>query len=216
MSVKDILESLGAPSGSVLWGMAYGDDMKRAWNECEHPELLLPIAVGVGVPNFDVINACVEVVRVNLACMAAHEATERGLRIVERFICDEADGGEVVVVLQTMARLSHETQDIAQQASFGAVAHTGEAALLGGRGIIEPMMNRLSVAVILSAQARAETIANGSTDVHKGAIVDATLKGTAPLVRRYIPYESFVGGIISAIATAHVRGEVYDEEFPDA
>lgn len=218
MSVKAILESLGAPAEAVSWAADYGDDMKRAWDECEHPELLLPIAVGIGVPNFDVVNACIEVVSVNLSCMVIHPAVEKGLKIVERFICDEADSGEVVVVLQTMGRLTQEIDKsmFAQRSSFGAVAHTGEAALLGSDGQIGPMMSRVSTAVMLSAQARAETIAYGSSDKHKADVIEATLKGTAPVVRKYIPYESFLGGVISAITTAHIESDTYDEEFPCA
>lgn len=218
MLVQGVLRSLGAPAEAVSWAADYGDDMRRAWNECEHPELLLPLAVGIGVPNFDVVNACVEVVGVNLSCMVIHPAVEKGLKLVERFICDEADSSEIVVVLQTMSRLTREINEdmVAQRSSFGAVAHTVEAALLGEGGHIGPMMSRLSTAVMLSAQARAETIAYGSTDKHKSDIIDATLKGTAPLVRRYIPYSSFVGGVVSAITTAYIKGEVYDEEFPCA
>ena len=218
MSVKEILESLGAPAEAVSWAADYGTDMERAWNECEHPELLLPLAVGIGVPNFDVVNAAVEVIDVNLKCVVIHPAVEKGLKIVERFICDEADVGEVVAVMQTMARLTHEMDDeaVSQRSSCGAVAHVSEAAVLGDQGIIAGMMTRLSTAVMLSVQARAEAIGAGSTNKHKSDIIEATLKGTAPLVRRYIPYSSFVGGVVSAITTAHIEGEVYDEEFPCA
>lgn len=225
MLVQGVLRSLGAPADAVSWAADYGDDMRRAWNECEHPELLLPMAVGIGVPNFDVVNACIEVVGVNLSCMkldwddkslVINPAVEKGLKLIERYICDEADSGEVVVVLQTMAKLSMDVRGHAQRSSFGSVAHTGEAALLGDNGHIGPMMSRLSTAVMLSAQARAETIAYGSTDKHKSDLVNATLKGTAPLVRRYIPYESFLGGVISSMAVAHIQGDVYDEEFPCA
>jgi hypothetical protein len=230
MLVQEILKSLGAPDNAVSWAADYGDDIRRAWNECEHPELLLPLAVGIGVPSFDVINACIEVVDVNLSCMrldwdnksfVINPAVEKGLKLIERFICDEADSGEVVVVLQTMGRLSQEIRGHAQRSSFGSVAHTGEAALLGRNGHIIPMMSKLSTAVMLSAQARAETIACGSTDRHKSDLIDATLKGTAPLVRRYIPYESFLGGVISAImmghpARSHIMGDTYNEEFPYA
>lgn len=213
MLVQGILESLGAPAEAVSWAKDYGDDMRRAWNECEHPELLLPMAVGIGVPNFDVVNACIEVVGVNLACMAVHPLVEKGLMIIERFICDEADSGEVITVLHTMAKLSQKIADKAQRSSFGAVAHTGDAALLGNDGCMEPMMSRLSTAVMLSAQARAETIACGSTDRHKEQVIDDALKGTAPLVRRYIPYESFLGGVISAFTTTRIGDDICDEEF---
>jgi len=209
MLVKAILESLGAPAEAVSWAADYGDDMKRAWDECEHPELLIPIAAGAGVPDFDVINATVEVINAHLECVLIHPAMDKGLKIVERFICGEATDDEVLSVCYKMGVLTKETplDRVAFRSAAGAVAHVCEACIHAEQGCVDGMQARLSTAVMLAAQARTETIAHGCPDSFKADILDIGLRGTAPIVRRYVPYESFVGGFVAGMC---VVGE--DEE----
>jgi len=213
MSVKKILQALGAPAEAVSWGAKYGDNFRLAWDECEHPELLLPMAIGIGVPNFDVVNAAIEIVRANLMVVPVVIAIQRGLSIIERFICEEAVNDDVAGVIRTMAMLTQKTkpEEVAIRSAYGAVAHLGEVSILGDRGQVAGMMSRLSTAVMLSAQARSEIIACGSSDAHKAMVIDSGLKGTAPIVRMYIPYESFVGGFVATMNT-----EERDEEMPYA
>lgn len=215
MSVKTILEGLGAPAEAVSWAADYGDDMKRAWAECEHPELLLPMAAGVGVPNFDVLNAAVEVVRMNLDGIVIHPAVDKGFQTIERFICDEATDDEVLSVMSVMSQLTHDFDGASdsQLSSFGAVGTACEAALMASQGCLDGMMGKLSVCVMLSAQAKAEAVAPNGTDDVRGKVISVVLKRTAPLVRRYIPYESFVGGFVASMR-AGKDGE--DEYVPEA
>lgn len=211
MSVKSILQSLGAPAEAVSWGAKYGDDFRLAWDECEHPELLLPMAVGMGVPNFDVVNAAIEVVRAHLMVVPRSAFIDQGLVTIERFICEDAVNDEVFGVLRNMARMTGKTKNIAIKSAYGSVAHLGEASIFGEKGHTSAMMTRLSTAVMLSAQARSEVIAGGSSRVHREMVVNSGLKGTAPIARMYIPFSSFIGGLMAAMSA-----ENHDEEMPYA
>lgn len=211
MSVKSILQSLGAPAEAVSWGAQYGDDFRLAWNECEHPELLLPMAAGMGVPNFDVVNAAIEVVKAHISVVPQSVFVDQGIRVIERFICEESADDEVVGVLRNMARMTGKTNNLAIKSAYGSVAHLGEASIFGENGRINGMMTRLSTAVMLSAQARSEVIAHGSSRAHKAMVIDSGLKGTASIARMYVPFESFIGGLMAAM-----NAEGCDEEMPYA
>lgn len=214
MSVKSLLESLEAPARAVAWAEPYGDDLRLAWSECEHPELLLPIACGIGVASWDVLNAAIEVIRENLACVVLHKEVIRGLDVAERFISFYADAEEMTGVLMAMSRLAREVDrdDVSmqgQRSSYGSVAHICEAIILAQNYQMKLLMSRLSTAVVLAAQARAQTLTVGSTSAHMMRVIEAGLRGTAPIVRLYIPFESVVGGVVAMTQ----KGEAY---VPDA
>lgn len=199
--VKAVLSKIGAPDRALDWAESYGDDLKRAWEECDHPEVLLPFACGMGVSDWEVFNAAIEVMRAHLDCVPLHEEVERGLLTVERFASMGCIGEELVEILQTMSRLSREVKgkpgQQGQRASFGALAHICEAYIAAQHYQVSVMMSRVSSAVVLAAQARAEFITVGSTEAHTYGVTRDGLRGTAPIVRKYIPYESVVGGLIS-------------------
>lgn len=201
MSVKIILEHIGASDDAVLWGAAYGDDMRRAWEECCHPEMMLPIAAGVGVPNFIVINAGVEVVCAHLIniCFPAH--AKEGIDAIERFICMEITQNDLASMLDIIVAKAGSLREKrgAEKGALGAVAHLVEAALFGDQRLLAPMMNKLSQAVFFSAYAMAEAIGKGSPDNYKRELFDRGLVAVAPIVRRFIPYESMAGGFIASM-----------------
>lgn len=202
MSMSRILEELGAPAAAISWAAEYGGDVRLAWKSCEHPELMLPLAAGVGVPVFDVINAALEVVRVHLLGIGTYQAAQWAMTTIERFICAEAVDDDVVEVLEVMAEKAGALDEkfIAQRSAYAAISHLGQAALYGCQCEVELMMSRLSTSVMLAGQARSETVAKGSSEAHKARVVDQGLKGGANLVRRYIPYESVAGGLVGILS----------------
>lgn len=200
--VKAFLSKIGAPDTALEWADGYGNDLKRAWEECDHPEVLLPFACGMGVSDWDVFNATIEVMRAHLECVPLHKEVEHGLSVIEQCVSGSWVSDELLDVLQAMSRLSRETKrgepgKWGQRSSYGAVAHVCEAFIAAQNCQMSVMMSRVSSSVVLAAQSRAEVLTAGSTRTHTMSVTSEGLRGTAPIVRKYIPYESVVGGFIS-------------------
>jgi len=210
MSVMKIFEELGAPVEAVEWSIPYGSDFRRMWNECEHPEFLLPVASGIGVSDWDVVNAAVEVVGALLKDVPLHDEAWQALIVVERTNCGQASREELSMTITTMGRLfekerGHEEDAPGRRSAYGAMVHLCETIIFAQNREVEMLMSRLSTAVLLAAQARAEVFFAKDSDKRKREAIKVTLARIAPLVRRFIPFES----VVAAVVAMTQEGDVY-------
>lgn len=204
MEVWEFLQTAGANERAIEWGRPYGTDIARAWDECDHGELMLSIAARFYAPPVLIGWSAIEMLRSSLP---------QDLRRVDTAILESIVGIEDWLASDSLDPL------IGEEAALGACLREADAcddavcsfasqaalslltALQHSQHGCQSWTVGAAGAVINCARLRAAIVVeNGESgrDIIESIQTNA-LRDFATIARRYLPYSMLATSALGLI-----------------
>lgn len=203
------MRQMNAPPEVVRWATPFGGDLFGAWDSCEHPEVMLSFALGLGTPIPDVITGAIEV----FDMIAPKEVLEDpaiilSTSVINRYIFDyrnKFDPGELYSAIGTLGLL--ETDDEVMKSAYGSMSMLARATyLVGELNEVKDAQEALSISIGFIVKSRVDYLSKGCCvsdgDKHRTAM--QLLYNSSHVARKYVPFSSVVGAVFFSMFGAEM------------